>query len=383
MDTITINTFATINDTWRLYTYPNNDYIEAKVTSIEQEEFLGITDDIKTISFQLKNEYGDDINNGINDAYISISKNHGFVHVPNLSHFPVYADYYSMDIVGYNSYGFQDFGVATIYDFDIGDKISSYEYEKTWDQGYLEWSYENYSFKEVIAKDIFSNGDLITYTFDACRKSQYWPGVPWSSWQGVYSFTIDFTTPEYACYNQISTTTQDYIGADGSCKRITVGSDENSKYIISIYEGVDCNNLQLTYPDGQIPSSCSYFNHHIIGKGGPFYDYVCGCNWQKGKMLTNTQSCSALLDTKEELTEETINIYPNPVNNNLYLSLNNMNNNIHYSIVITDITGKKQLELKQNNNEFSIYTSKLVDGLYILQLVSDKGVLTKKFMVRH
>ena len=385
MDTITINTFANINDTWKLYTYPNNNYIEAKVTSIEQEEFLSITDDIKTISFQLKDEYGDDIIDNINNAYISISKNHGFVHLPDFYQFPGNTSaYYSLDIIGYNSYGYQDFGVATIYDFEIGDNISSYEYERLRENGYLIESYDLHQFEEVIAKETSNNGDLITYTFDACSKSRW--GVDnetWSFGQGVFSQTIDFTIPEYACYNQISTTTQDYIGADGSCKRITIGSDANSKYIISIYEGIDCNNLVLTYPDGQVPNYCSYFNHHIIGKGGPFYDYGCYWDWDKAKILTNTQSCSALLDTKEELTEETINIYPNPVNNKLHISLNNENSFSQYSLLITDITGKRHLELNQNSNEFTIDTSKLVDGLYILQLVGDKGVLTKKFVVRH
>ena len=75
-------------------------------------------------------------------------------------------------------------------------------------------------------------------------------------------------------------------------------------------------------------------------------------------------------------------IYPNPVDNHLQINLEKLsftNQIVHRTqvISITDLTGKKHIEIAKNINKFSIDTSHLIDGVYILQIMHNKGVLNK------
>jgi len=54
-DSICIQTQANLNDTWHLFELSGGDYIQAKVISIANENFIGLTDSVKTLSLQAKN----------------------------------------------------------------------------------------------------------------------------------------------------------------------------------------------------------------------------------------------------------------------------------------------------------------------------------------
>ena len=55
-DSIFINTQAGQGAFWRMFTYPNGDYLRATVSSVSSYSFLGITDSVKTITLQTKNQ---------------------------------------------------------------------------------------------------------------------------------------------------------------------------------------------------------------------------------------------------------------------------------------------------------------------------------------
>jgi len=73
---------------------------------------------------------------------------------------------------------------------------------------------------------------------------------------------------------------------------------------------------------------------------------------------------------------DTINIYPNPVSNTLYIS---SENTVIEKVAVYNISG--QIVLKQNNiQNNSIDVSSLSEGMYFLELTSDTGKALKKFM---
>ena len=369
LDTLYINTLANINDNWVFYKYDNDNYVEAEVINIQQEDFIGITDEIKTIKLQLKDVNGTTIESFYDEAFIKLSKNHGFVKIFNIYSFPPQYNIHEMKLVGFSEFGYKNFGAAEIFDFDIGDEIHTTERVDIWDEDpFVEEHTEHKKIITVIAKYISPDGSFMNYTFERCNGT-------------IEVLSIDMTKPEYACYNQISATYKDYIDETGYCKRIFIGSDLDSKYIISIQEGYDINNLTLTFPVYPFPFPYTY--HYKIGYGGPYYFHEYHMNWFESRYLTNHISCSHLLETEELYADNVFSIYPNPVNDNLNISINNENSSTPYTLFITDMTGKRHRELKQNLSEFTIDTSKLSDGMYIVQLISDKGVITRKFMVRH
>ena len=79
------------------------------------------------------------------------------------------------------------------------------------------------------------------------------------------------------------------------------------------------------------------------------------------------------------LTEDTFSISPNPANEIIKIS-NNMNININ-SISITDLNGRiVKTEKVSNVANIEINVSDLTTGMYLMNINSDKGIVTKKIM---
>lgn len=73
-----------------------------------------------------------------------------------------------------------------------------------------------------------------------------------------------------------------------------------------------------------------------------------------------------------------VNLFPNPVANvlNIKLTDNISVNNVSY--IITDMTGKKVLAGKMSQPQIEV--SSLVNGLYLLQIQTEKGMIHQKFV---
>lgn len=76
-----------------------------------------------------------------------------------------------------------------------------------------------------------------------------------------------------------------------------------------------------------------------------------------------------------ELNEETLNIYPNPVNHFLSVKLPNEN----FEVTIFDLTEKKIVELKNSSGKAEIDCSRLANGVYLLR----SGNITRRIVVAH
>ncbi|MCC7534300.1 MAG: T9SS type A sorting domain-containing protein [Bacteroidia bacterium] len=72
-----------------------------------------------------------------------------------------------------------------------------------------------------------------------------------------------------------------------------------------------------------------------------------------------------------------IYIHPNPANN--FLKINNLS--IGSTLNITDITGEVVYSSKTNNDEITINTSELSNGVYILQVTNNGTIVYRKFVI--
>jgi len=77
-----------------------------------------------------------------------------------------------------------------------------------------------------------------------------------------------------------------------------------------------------------------------------------------------------------ELASQKINIYPNPVKNQLFIELDNQEVT---EITIIDYSGRI-VKTITNNNAKSIDVSDLTQGIYILKVATENGVLTNRFI---
>jgi|YNPMSStandDraft_1061717.scaffolds.fasta_scaffold00307_1 hypothetical protein len=77
----------------------------------------------------------------------------------------------------------------------------------------------------------------------------------------------------------------------------------------------------------------------------------------------------------EEISGNSINLYPNPAKN--FITLNSNGNGY---LKITDIAGKTILEKPVNSTQQHINIEQLSEGIYILQYTNNKNIITQKFI---
>jgi len=76
-----------------------------------------------------------------------------------------------------------------------------------------------------------------------------------------------------------------------------------------------------------------------------------------------------------------VSIYPNPVNDNLRIETNGQN--LHGNYFITDLTGRVMVAGIVNNESVAVNMRTLPDGVYLLRLNTNMGVLTTKVIKRN
>ncbi len=81
---------------------------------------------------------------------------------------------------------------------------------------------------------------------------------------------------------------------------------------------------------------------------------------------------------ENELAEQGINLFPNPVRNTLYVENSDLINDLR----IFDLTGRMIFSQVVNDNATSINVSEFKTGVYIMQVMTVNGVVSKRFSVQ-
>ncbi len=74
-----------------------------------------------------------------------------------------------------------------------------------------------------------------------------------------------------------------------------------------------------------------------------------------------------------------ISVFPNPTINHITVEVMNFQNTIN-NLFIYDVIGNLILEKTAHNNIASIDVSSFPRGLYMLEVISEKGIVVKKFV---
>ena len=100
---------------------------------------------------------------------------------------------------------------------------------------------------------------------------------------------------------------------------------------------------------------------------------------------TGFDGCQIILDNVNlldltgvnEVSEASVNVYPNPANNTLYV---NATSNIS-KIEVFNTLGQKVMTVSANDNHAKLNTSNLAKGMYMLKIHTEKGVVNQKFTI--
>jgi hypothetical protein len=86
--------------------------------------------------------------------------------------------------------------------------------------------------------------------------------------------------------------------------------------------------------------------------------------------------------------EQAFNVYPNPANDKIFISLNNLDNNVNLTLTITDLSGKIIQSFEKNNLEkgiqlFGLSTENIANGLYLIQVQNHTAFGYKRISIIH
>ena len=390
-DTIFIYPQATLNNSWHLYNYANGNYIEATVTNISSQTFLGITDLVKTVQLQAKNTSGNNIANSMNGKEIKISENYGFVQTTGFKNFPNDTTIFYLAGLSNPQAGIMNLTADSIFNFNVGDEFHS--------RGF--WQFQltvhdvQYDIDKIISKTFSANADTVYYLTDHCwRYENYNTGntiinsghdtvlnafiVSPSSWLNKYSFQLKdtsasgFSFPGNGYLNfyadtgylsRVKKVTHNYYYYDNfqNCFTEVIG--------VGVYpDMVFASGLGLIHTSDQSCLSFSLCYDSLI------YYKKGAEEW--GQPL----SCSALLSTSEiETTSSQIKITPNPsVSDKI-----NVTGNFQKPIVeLTDLFGNNlKAKYFSSQNKIEIDLSKFSGGVYSLKIIDGKKFYTSKVVL--
>ena len=168
-DSIRIITNAMPGTAWECYRYPNNDYLEATVATVNQATFSGITDSVKSIILQTKNANGNPVNGYYNGKEIQLSKDHGLILTYGFRDFPADTTLYEFAGTENSPGGYHNLTAAEIYDFSVGDEFHYHNYTSA----SIPDHWIQYIQNIVLGKTISGNGDTISYTLDQTYYNLY------------------------------------------------------------------------------------------------------------------------------------------------------------------------------------------------------------------
>jgi hypothetical protein len=95
-------------------------------------------------------------------------------------------------------------------------------------------------------------------------------------------------------------------------------------------------------------------------------------------LIVDTFSVSQVLSTSEFLTSK-FSVSPNPAND--FINISNTDNILVSGISITDLNGRVVKQNTYNNvSDIQVNISDLASGMYMMNIVSDKGAFTKKIV---
>jgi hypothetical protein len=78
-----------------------------------------------------------------------------------------------------------------------------------------------------------------------------------------------------------------------------------------------------------------------------------------------------------------IEVYPNPASNTVHVK--GLLNYLTTWVTVVDVTGRivNAATMPQGNSEVIIHTDELADGLYVIRIQTDSGIVLRKLQVMH
>jgi hypothetical protein len=393
-DEMLVKSQAQVGETWTFYSNDSiGDYAYAEVAGIDILDVLGTMDSVKYIQVR---RYSDDELLFV----LRISKNYGFQRAIN------FRDYYPGGFYPFNllteryevyeltgiegsDKGTHKLTVGDVYNFDVGDEFDVLA-EVDSEQGFiLEFIYY---INTVLDKSYSSNGDTVFYEIDSL------------SW----IISNDSMTLYHDTVERAFTNLDQLLPDDQYLPFETKYNDSSDVSYMGMFR-YDFERIhffaQYQYYSGQEGDTC--FTYPFAGKAtrSPnwiFTEYIDGCGSYYFELHDDGISCaycSLLMYYNKEgeewgeplipplglnevnKSEIELNVFPNPAKDQLNVKCDNLNAAANKTYRLINSSGITVEEVTTGKAEMQFDISNLPQGIYLLVLFADNGLVFHRKVV--
>lgn len=384
-DSIYFNNSSSLGQSWTMYHYPNGDVIKATAQLINEVSVLGVNDSVKTIILQAQDGIGNNISNIFNGKIFKVGKATGFVSGYSLFHFPE-------DSIGFSIVGIENppIGLNTseltpekIFDFEVGDR-----FDHIWGwTAQPSMSFVANEIRKIVSKTSFNSGDSIVYGIFLKKFISSFQYPDYSEEAIELYTTEEYSLSNYKWLNKnpfnfsdLNLSSDGYVFLNESYYNSvpTVKIADNYSWIL---QGDDClastvaNAAPIDKYAPGLGRAYSYGGDWVLNN----YDTLVYYN-KSGIEWGDSINWAALTGIHTISGEPSINIFPNPANDQLFLLGNFSSSQTHFTLM--NSIGK-EMKLSQLSNQLgsvSFDVHSLSPGLYVLQVKNKDDMVNLKFV---
>ena len=388
-DTIIIQTQAGLNHSWTMMHLQSGNYLEAKVTGIATESFVGVSDQVKTISCQAKNSTGGNISHPFNYCVIKLSQHYGLVGFFDVFSSPETLEPVTLSGKQSPAIGVQYASATSLFDFEIGDEFHYSGFIKNYilTGGLTEWT----EIKTIIGKTLYI--DSAVYISERCRRETRTENPFYIS---IHDTVIDkyiFTDPFYSSLPDEFLHNQSVWYGIPSCEALDGFNGRNVKVLWpwAIAGGPNC----WTFGgDGDL-----YTENYTDGLGKTYFHHKMTVQmyteeqnelvyFHKGNEIWGTPvatDCNTLVGLEHQATSSLthLGIAPNPAKSYLTIDLA-IESVLIRELKIYDILGKQMavIAISPLENQINLNVFSWPRGVYVIKIDDIKnGTMTKLFVL--
>ena len=389
-DTIKINQTAQINDTWVALSLSTDSIIWANVTSNSNQSVLGLNDNVKVISFVMKDENNATIPHHINGSTIQIGEMFGLIKSMDLFHFPSFIEDSFHDNISLN--GAEDLGVSVrrpknellFEEFEVGDEFA-YRYRVGYHDPFMPNAEVYDTLVQIIDKQTQPSLSYTVLKYSSSRTYQVDPMTgPYYATQyasDTYSYSNHTLYPFYddSICERMPFEMFDFLYDPSFNTVYEVAGDTLSFQVYSTQFGdIQPNGCIPDYFFEYQPWNVDYIEHlgAVWGQTSNAYDdtsYQLYYMKRGANVWGSPTTVSQILGVKNSSKNSTL-IYPNPVKHGTRLNLGSYRSQVE----LFDVSGKLMLSAR-NTNE--IETENLSSGIYFVKTEYNAGSDVQKLVV--
>jgi N-acetylneuraminic acid mutarotase len=392
-DTIKLKTLAGINETWIAFQRAENFRVKATMQSIGLENFLDLSDSVKTITLTVIDQNENTVNHTLNKLKVKISKTYGFIEILNFYLFPDITVHYTDDkleaysLIGLTNpmVGVQNLTWFEAHDFQPGDELHILDESSSWIEhagdriGYSITNKANYKYL-----DRTDFADSIVYRYS--RKQSIETVTQDSSTLEIYIDTLISVVianplfdklPGEPIIDDIDLVVYNFHMTNG-----TIISKTDPKQYENFYAKNDSCWGMIMF-DG-----CARNNTYFKGLGGPYYvcTNCCSLGGEERKLVyykkgeTEWGEKLVITNVSDIKTRNELLIFPNP--SDTYITISNPSNIQIKRIELIDFSGRiVQMWDATECTGNTLNIQHISPGIYLLKAETDVGVKTEKLVV--